>query len=146
MKFWDTSAIVSLCVDEPGSSAVRVILAKDQSIVVWWATQTECVSAFMRQTREGGLAQRGEKQAHEILEKLTKAWTEVLPSETIRGTAERMLAVHPLRAADAFQLAAALQWCQGQTRDMSLVTFDTRLREAGYKEGLTLLPEDKNLE
>ena len=142
MKFWDTSAVVSLCVDEPGSSTVKAILAKDQSIVVWWATRTECVSALMRQTREGGLTQRGERQAHKILETLAKVWTEILPSETTRGTAERMLAVHPLRAADAFQLAAALQWCQGQTRDMSFVTFDTRLREAGYKEGLTLLPED----
>jgi len=140
VKFWDTSAIVPLCVDEPGSATVKAILAKDPSIVVWWATRTECVSAFMRQTREGGLSVVGERQAREVLGTLAKAWIEIQPSETLRGTAERLLAVHPLRAADAFQLAAALQWCQGQTAGMALVSFDTRLRAAAHKEGFTLLP------
>lgn len=142
MKFWDTSAIVPLCVDEPGSATVKAILAKDPSIVVWWATRTECVSALMRQVREGGLSATGERQAREVLEILAKTWVEIQPSETLRGTAERLLAVHSLRAADAFQLAAALQWCQRQTAARSLVSFDTRLREAGHKEGFALLPPE----
>jgi predicted nucleic acid-binding protein len=142
VKFWDTSAIVPLCVNEPGSSTVKAILVKDPSVVVWWATRTECVSAFMRQVREGGLSVAGERQAHEVLGTLAQAWIEVQLSETLRGTAERLLAVHPLRAADAFQLAAALQWCQRQTTGKSLVSFDTRLREAGYREGFTLLPAE----
>ena len=54
----------------------------------------------------------------------------------------RLLAVHPLRAADAFQLAAALQWCGGRTKDVGFVSFDARLREAGYREGFTLLPAE----
>ena len=84
----------------------------------------------------------GERQARQVLGTLAKTWSEIQPSETIRGTAERLLAVHALRAADAFQLAAALQWCQGRTVDMSIVSFDTRLREAGYKEGFALIPPE----
>jgi predicted nucleic acid-binding protein len=53
-----------------------------------------------------------------------------------------LLAVHPLRAADAFQLAAALHWCQRQATNNELVSFDTRLRQAGYTEGFTLLPAE----
>ena len=142
MKFWDTSAIVPLCVNEPGSSTVKAILVKDPSMVVWWATRTECVSAFMRQVREGSLSAADERQAREVLGTLVQAWIEVQLSETVRGTAERLLAIHPLRAADAFQLAAALLWCQGQTVGMFLVSFDIRLREAGHKEGFSLLPTE----
>lgn len=142
MKFWDTSAIVPLCVDEPSSSTVKAILSDDSAVVVWWATRTECTSALMRQTREGGLGTAGERQARNVLGTLAKAWTEVQPSETLRGTAERLLAVHPLRAADAFQLAAALQWCERQTADKTVVSFDARLRTAAYKEGFVLLPSE----
>lgn len=140
MKFWDTSAIVPLCVEELVSSTAKSILRKDPSIVVWWATRTECVSALVRQLRDGSLGSVGERQARQVLETLAKAWTEVQPAEALRGAAERLLAVHPLRAADAFQLAAALQWCQRQPSGMALVSFDARLREAAYKEGFAILP------
>ena len=142
VKFWDTSAIVPLCVNEPGSATVKAILVKDPSLVVWWATRTECISALMRQVREGSLTAAGERQARAVLGTLAHAWIEVQPSATVRGTAERMLAVHPLRAADAFQLAAALQWCQRQTVEQCFVSFDNRLREAGYREGFTLSPAE----
>lgn len=140
MKFWDTSAVVSLCVNEPRSLTVKSVLVKDPSIVVWWATRTECVSAFVRQSREGGLPETDARQARQVLETLAAAWIEVQPTEPVRTTAERLLAVHPLRAADAFQLAAALHWCQRQTKDTVVVSFDTRLREAAYREGFALLP------
>ena len=140
MKFRDTSAIVPLCVVEPASPAVKSILSTDPSIVVWWATRSECVSALMRQRREGGLSLQGERQARRLLRLLAGAWSEVRPSELLRSTAERLLAAHPLRAADAFQLAAALQWCQRRTADGELVTFDLRRREAAREEGFTILP------
>ena len=101
MKFWDTSAVVPLCVNEPRSAGVRTILAEDPSIVVWWATRTECVSAFMRQIRDKNLHAGGERQARHVLQTLARAWTEIQPSEVVRGTAERLLAVHSLPAADA---------------------------------------------
>lgn len=140
MKFWDTSAVVPLCVIEPSTGTVRSILTRDPSMVVWWATRSECVSALMRQTREGGLRVDGERLARQVLMQLALAWTEVQPSELLRTTAERLLAVHALRAADAFQLAAALHWCQRQTTNKELVSLDTRLRDAAYKEGFTMVP------
>ena len=140
MKFWDTSAIVPLCVIEPESATVKSILGKDSSVVVWWASRTECISAFMRQSREGSLSMESERQATRVLESLATSWTEVLPSAGLRATAERLLAVHVLRAADAFQLSAAIQWCQRHTKNRELVSFDTRLREAGHREGFTVVP------
>lgn len=142
MRFWDTSAIVPVCVREPASANVKAILVKDSGVVVWWATRTECVSALTRRVREGMLRVAGERHAREVLEALSNAWIEVQPSETLRRTAERLLAVHPLRAADAFQLAAALQWCRGQPTGNALVSFDARVREAGRREGFSVLPAE----
>lgn len=140
MKFWDTSAVIALCVNEPGSPAVKPILAQDSSLAVWWATRTECVSALLRQTREGGLRGAGEDQARQVLEALAQSWTEIQPTDSLRAAAERLLAVHPLRAADAFQLAAALQWCRQHTPGAAFVSFDDRLREAARREGFAVLP------
>ena len=141
MNFWDTSAIVPLCVQEPTSSVVKDVLIRDEDMVVWWGTRTECISALTRQVREGTLTPLGERNARYVLNTLTQSWTEILPSEALRGTAERLVAVHPLRAADALQLAAALVWCQGATTGQGFATFDRRLREAGRREGFKVLPE-----
>ena len=141
MKFWDTSAIVPLCVQEPNSGTVREILIEEPSIVVWWGTRTECISALMRQVREGGLTPTDERAARHVLQTLMPTWTEMQPSEALRSTAERLLTVHPLRTADALQLAAAIQWCQGLTTGQGFVAFDRQLRDVSYREGFTVLPE-----
>jgi uncharacterized protein len=140
--FWDSSAVVPLCVNEPASAIVKSILADDPVSVVWWATRTECVSALARQTREGGLTFAGERQARNVLDRLASAWIEIQPTSSLRAVAERLLGLHVLRAADAFQLAAALQWCRGQTAGLSLVCFDGRLRSAAHREGFTVLPSE----
>ena len=33
------------------------ILVEDPSMVVWWGTRTECISALTRQVREGSLSE-----------------------------------------------------------------------------------------
>lgn len=142
MIFWDSSAVIPLCVNEPASTTVKSILADEPVAVVWWATRTECISALARQTREGGLTLAGARQARDVLDKLARAWIEIQPTTSLRVVAERLLDVHVLRAADAFQLAAALQWCRGQTTGLSLVCYDDRLRNAAYREGFNVLPPE----
>jgi uncharacterized protein len=76
VKFWDTSALVPLCVIEPNTGMVKSILSSDSSMVVWWATQTECVSALMPQTRDGSLRIEDQRQARQVLSQLANAWIE----------------------------------------------------------------------
>jgi uncharacterized protein len=140
VKFWDTSAIVPLLVIEPGTGTAKSILTGDSSVVVWWGTRTECVSALSRQIRDASLRIEEERQARRVLQQLADAWSEVQPSELLRGTAERLLAMYALRTPDALQLGAALQWCQRQPMNRDLISFDTRIRDAAYKEGFTILP------
>ena len=109
-------------------------------MVVWWGTRVECVSALRRQVREGALTSVGEHQAREILATLSRVWAEIQPLEAVRLSAERLLAVHALRAADALQLAAALEWCDSRPAGRGLVSFDDRLRAAAEREGFAVLP------
>jgi predicted nucleic acid-binding protein len=140
VRFWDKSAIVPLCVREPATAAGRELTRNDPAIVVWWATRTECMSAFQRRRREGDISVQVQEHARRALMALAAEWSEVLPTEELRRRAERLLAVHALRAAEAFQLAAALVWSQGETATRSLVSHDDRLREAASREGFQILP------
>ena len=140
MRFWDTSAIVPVCVAEPASAKVRRLVEEDPSIVVWWATRVECLSALARRRREGRLAALAEAQARQVLLALAGVWSEIVPSERLRQRTERLLSLHALRASDAFQLAAALLWSRGETTGEAFVSFDERLREAAGREGFRILP------
>jgi hypothetical protein len=59
----------------------------------------------------------------------------------VRQRAERLLAVHSLRASDAFQLAAALLWSRGDTTQHAFVSWGERLREAARREGFRVEPD-----
>ena len=141
MRFWDTSAIIPLIVREPRSDALRRLLEQDAGMVVWWATQVECVSAISRRAREGTLVPEGEASARGLLNDLSESWTEAQPTARLRNLAEQVLNVHSLRAADALQLAAALIWCGEQPQGRPFVCLDDRLRNAAARFGFALLPE-----
>jgi hypothetical protein len=53
--------------------------------------------------------------------------------------AQRLLRVHPLRAADSLQLAAALAIAGDDPAELGFVCLDQRLVEAARKEGLDVL-------
>lgn len=135
MRFWDSSALVPLLVEEPASDRLERILREDPLVVAWWASPVECWSALSRRRREGGLTLAQEEDARRALEMLASSWAEVLPSDELRETAGRLLRVHALRAADSLQLAAALTWA-GPSREGELVVLDERLGEAARLEGL----------
>jgi predicted nucleic acid-binding protein len=135
VKFWDASAIIPLLVDEPDSPGMQKMLRADEAIVVWWGTPVECASAIARLHRDGALDAANEQAATSLLETLAEVWIEVLPTPKVRTTACRLLRVHPLRAADALQLAAAFVWASGDPRSHHLVTRDARLADAARKEG-----------
>lgn len=85
----------------------------------------------------------GQKEVEEFssrIKKLEKAWSEVQQSDFVRRKAERLLAVHPLRAADALQLAAAIVGFDHHVEGAELVTFDDQLTRAARKEGFVVLP------
>ncbi len=57
-----------------------------------------------------------------------------------RRRAVRLVAVHPLRAADTLQLAAALIWSEEQPHGAAFVCLDSRLRDPAQREGFEIKP------
>jgi len=93
-----------------------------------------------RLVRERRLDATGAVQARAALQRLWVSILEVEPTEDVRTRAERCLAVHALRAADALQLGAALIWAREHPQGMAFVSLDARLRDVASREGFTLLP------
>lgn len=140
MRFWDSSAVIPLVLKEAASEKIKQVIQGDEDLVVWWATRVECLSALARRRREGKLSVEAEGIAKGLLLALATSWSEVLPGELVRQRAERLLAVHPLLDADAFQLAAALVWAEEKPQGLEIVCLDQNLREAALKEGFEVLP------
>ena len=138
MRFWDSSAIVPLIVAEASTDSVQAIAGEDPAMCVWWGTEIECVSAVARLEREGALADAAMIAALERLDSLAEAWNEVQPVAAVRRTARRLLRVHPLRAADALQLAAAVVAAEGVPASLDLVTLDEPLAAAARREGFVV--------
>ena len=139
MKFWDASAIVPLLVAEESTRRLQALAAKDSAMLVWWGSAVECISALARLERDGALSSPATTLALQRLQQLSAGWHEIDPSDEIRETAARFLRVHPLRAADALQLAAAFAAAERRPTSLEIVTLDDRLANAARKEGFALL-------
>ena len=135
MKFWDSSAIVPLLVVEQQRDELLALLQRDPRMLVWWGTLVECTAALARREREGALSVADAGTALERLRDVAVTWQEILPSDAVRSTAQRLLRVHPLRAADSLQLAAAIVAAEHEPTTLEIVTLDERLSEAASREG-----------
>ena len=135
MNYWDTSAIVPLLVREADTAMREGQLRQVAGVVTWWGTRIECVSALCRRERGNALSPRAVQSALNRLEALDRQWLIVTPSQLLQLRAERLLRLHPLRAADAVQLAAALLACREEPQNCTFHTADARLGNAAKAEG-----------
>jgi predicted nucleic acid-binding protein len=139
LKYWDSSALVSLLVQEAETESREQLLKGDPLVVAWWGSRIECASALSRLCREGAMEDKSLGEALRDLAALADTWLEIAPSDDLRNRAVRLLRIHPIRAADAVQLAAALIAVAEDTTSLSFVCTDGRLRQAAEKEGFQVL-------
>jgi len=140
VRFWDSSALIPLVVRERRSPLVEALVADDPDMMVWWASLVECGSAVHRLRREGVFAPAEAAQVLAGLTSVLDAANAVEPGDEMCAKALRLLGVHPLRAADALQLAAALLWIRDRPHGKDFVCLDERLRTAAVIEGFLVLP------
>jgi predicted nucleic acid-binding protein len=141
MKFWDTSALVPLLIREDSTDSVLRIIEEDPEMAVWWGTETECLSALARREREKQLLRGDVTAAEKDLNHILSGALEITPSQELRRHARRLLMTHPLRAADAFQLAAAMILAGDLPAEVAIVTFDHNLAACAQREGFLTLSE-----
>lgn len=140
MKFWDSSAIVPLIVKEENTDYCLKVLSDDPKMLIWCLSRVEVMSALCRRVRDGLMDPDEFQKAKERLRVIWGKVSEVSAVEKVRSRAQRLLEVHPLRAADACQLAAALIGVQEDPERLAILCLDHRLENAAVKEGFVVNP------
>ena len=139
MRFWDSSALVPLVVEEEHSRACRALVRADPTMVVWALTRTEIISALWRRHRDRTLDASEVRRALLRLDRWAERWNEVEGLVPVRDQADRLLRLHRLRAADASQLGAALVAVDHRPRHRTFVSSDEVLLDAAEREGFDVL-------
>jgi predicted nucleic acid-binding protein len=114
LAFWDASALVPLCVGQ---------------------SNTPRASALARLVRMKQLDSAEWVRARQLSAELASAWFVIGPSDGLRAKAAQLVDRYDLRAADALQLAAAMEWCQDVPQNRIFVTADQKLHEAALLAG-----------
>lgn len=139
MKFWDTSALVPLIVDEPTTPAMRRHLSEDRDVVVWMLTSAELLSTLGRLGRMAPeLADLLPGTRLDAMD-LFKRWAAVTAVDEVKRRAERLVGVHPLSAADAMQLGAAILASGDRPETLDFVTLDQPLARCAQLEGFRVI-------
>lgn len=87
---------------------MRSLLEGDPHIVTWAWSAVELASAVERRARQGEFSRDQRRHTPAHFAGLVEVWDEVTDVLMVRRRAPAVLARHPLRAADAAQLGAAL--------------------------------------
>jgi predicted nucleic acid-binding protein len=139
VRFWDSSALVALFVAEAASPRVDRWLREDVDVVVWTLTRVELLSALARRRRlEPGAGRRLAAARREVLQ-AWEHWSEVTAVDLVRRHAERVVESHPVRAADALQIAAALVAADSHPDGLDFVTLDEQQAQVAEREGFRVL-------
>jgi len=136
LAFWDSSALVKLLVEEPGTD-VAVALWDESAGVVASRLSVPEVSAALAAAERGGRVDRARARVarNEWLRYLL-ALDVVEISADIADHAAGLAASHPLSGADAVHLATAMALGDGE---LVLATWDRRLAAAAVAEGLSVV-------
>lgn len=141
MKFWDTSALVPLFIG--GSDSDRMFSLYKDAVTAnfaWSFTEVEVGSVFGRLLRMGSLLPTEVASAEKFWIEIASGLQIVTRYDDVKKRAIRLLRVHPLKAADAMQLAAALVVTDENPDAMDFVTLDARLKTCAANEGFHVLP------
>jgi predicted nucleic acid-binding protein len=95
----------------------------------------EAHAAAARRAREGGLSRKARARFAENLERDWQDYAIVEVSEVVCRLAVELAGRHPLRAADALQLASALFLRESAGQPVLFLCFDERLVAAAKEEG-----------
>jgi hypothetical protein len=112
MSFWDTSAIVPLCINEGRSQSARRLWRLFRERAVWHETVVEVESTLARLEREDSVDANVRQIALKHLKAIEHKWLAIESSPRATEIARTLPHLHGLRALDSLQLAAALIWCK----------------------------------
>ena len=140
MRFWDSSALVPLFLEQPSTQLVRELHSSGDGILAWTLSDVELRSAIARLSRDNALTSEEAQEAAIWAESLWESVNVVAAVDAVELRAKRLLDRHPLRAADSLQLGAALTATNDEPLGREFVCLDDRLASAARAERFTVLP------
>ncbi len=129
--FFDSSAFAKRYVEETGSQLVDSLCQEAAEVALSVLCVPEIVSALNRRVREGLLMDREYRKAKQHLSQDIRDAVIVNLVPQVVSTCTKVLEASPVRAADALQIACALEW-----EAELFVSADKRQISAAKKEGL----------
>jgi predicted nucleic acid-binding protein len=142
LYFLDTSALVKLYVQEPGTDRLLhlVTTPSDNRFAVLSLSAVEARSAIRRRQRAGDI---DPDAANLILDSLQKHMESKFVHQVVNSTvvqiALEMVDRYPLRAYDAVQLAGCLVLSAIEGPDLAFVCSDRQLLDAANSEKIAVL-------
>ena len=137
--YFDTSALVKRYIDEPGRPEVLQLLRR-HDCVTSALLPIELRSALRRRVAEGTL---DAVRVSDILKRVATDrayWTQVEIAREVLATAEKLVAMHPLRTLDAIHLASAqLFAARLSAAALIFVSADSRQTAAASAVGLSVV-------
>lgn len=134
--FCDTSALVKLYVVEPGSEALKGLVAASEAVAVCRIAWAEAFAALSRRARE---VRADAASAEAARRAIASDWPRFLVIEVSQPVVERAgeyADTFALRAYDSLQLAAAYETRAVAGVPVAFACFDTRLNKAARVLGL----------
>lgn len=129
--FFDSSAFAKRYVEEVGSQVVDSLCQEATEVALSVLCVPEIISAFNRRVREGLLTDREYTESKRYLSQDIQDAVIVNLVPQVVSTCTRILEASSVRAADALQIACAIEW---QTE--LFVSADRRQISAAKKAGL----------
>jgi predicted nucleic acid-binding protein len=140
VRYWDSSGLVALIVSQRATNDVRSLLSEDPVLLCWLLSDVEVSSALARLDRERAMDRDDLDRASARFDSLWTGANLIVSVDAVKIRARRLLRTHPLTAADALQLGAALTAAHDDPRSFEVVCLDDRLREAARREGFAVRP------
>jgi len=130
--YWDSSAVLSALFKDGNSRRAKAIAERDAFHLLTTLAYAEVNAVISRMKREHILTEALFQSAHEILDR--GPWRRIsIPPEW--PMTRRIAAKHALRGADLWHLTTAMT-LRREFPELSLLTFDQRLKTAAELEGL----------
>lgn len=137
IAYLDTSALVKLCVAEPGTDLVAAVWDGADLVASSRLADAEVRAVLASGLRAGALDADAARVATAAWERLRPGLRLVETTAGVLDAAAHLVEEHPLRAADAVHLASALAL---RSPDLLVLVWDEHLAAAARAEGLVVLP------
>ena len=135
IAYVDTSLVVRLLIDEPGSARAWAIWDEAEAAVSSLLVYPEARAALARAHREGRISRAEVRSAGEELERRVEAIHLLTITEPLARRAGDLAELEGLRAFDAVHLASALAI---GGRELVFASFDRDLAAAARRNGLAV--------